>query len=483
MEDNVTAFLVRATSTGWKKGSILAVDAGVHLAAIRRMLETHKQSRPWEPEDLVALPPRNSPRKPVTLVDGPFEGLELPNRSAKANAGYIHRELIECLLLTHPHLDHSSGFIINTAGLPSTRQKRIAGLPSTIDALKTHIFNNVIWPNLSDENNGAGLITYMRLVEGGSPAFGEGDSRGYVEVCDGLSIKTLTVTHGHCIEKHAYRSSAASPNVQSWSPKISISERSPRLLPSAYPMQRNSSTASGLGEDSRTDTSHDRCCVYDSSAYFIRDISTGKEVLIFGDVEPDSVSLQPRNYLVWAEAAPKIVSGSLGGVLIECSYDNSRADDLLFGHLKPQHLIDELTTLAEKVVNCRKGAGASSKRKRSSNGTLSVTRNLPKAARHHSPPVESPSVSPLSTRSRRDHYDPSGTSPVRDGPIESKVSRRRDFTLPLQGVKIVIIHVKGELKDGPGDGEVILEQLRELEEQAALGCEFVLASSGQSVYF
>lgn len=52
---------------------------------------------------------------------------------------------------------------------------------------------NVIWPNLSDENNGAGLVTYMRLVEGGSLAIGDGPGRGYVEVCEGLSVKTWSM--------------------------------------------------------------------------------------------------------------------------------------------------------------------------------------------------------------------------------------------------------------------------------------------------
>lgn len=51
----------------------------------------------------------------------------------------------------------------------------------------------MIWPNLSDENNGAGLVTYMRLVEGGSLAIGDGQGRGYVEVCEGLSVKTWSI--------------------------------------------------------------------------------------------------------------------------------------------------------------------------------------------------------------------------------------------------------------------------------------------------
>lgn len=51
----------------------------------------------------------------------------------------------------------------------------------------------MIWPNLSDENNGAGLVTYMRLVEGGSLAIGDGEARGYVEICEDLSVKTWSM--------------------------------------------------------------------------------------------------------------------------------------------------------------------------------------------------------------------------------------------------------------------------------------------------
>src|SRR5690348_2005033 len=38
-EDNDTGFLVRSTATNWSKNSVIAVDAGSHLAAITRILE------------------------------------------------------------------------------------------------------------------------------------------------------------------------------------------------------------------------------------------------------------------------------------------------------------------------------------------------------------------------------------------------------------------------------------------------------------
>lgn len=217
---------------------------------------------------------------------------------------------------------------LDTAAIPISRQKRLAGLPSTIDAFKKHIFNNIIWPNLSDENDGAGLVTYMRLVEGGSPAIGTGEGKGYVEVCNGLSVKVYCVSHGHCFDAtHSHRGSNASlgsvssqPAVSPYLDSINISPRSkvpPRTsLPPAG--SKLSQPIFGPGAvpfgESRTADTHQKVCVYDSSAYFIRDISTGQEVLIFGDVEPDSISLSPRNIQVWKEAAGKIQMGQLKGM-------------------------------------------------------------------------------------------------------------------------------------------------------------------------
>lgn len=67
--------------------------------------------------------------------------MKLPFQAQEANAGWITRNLVDTFLITHPHLDHISGFVVNTAGLGGSRPKRLAGLPGTIEAFKTHIFN------------------------------------------------------------------------------------------------------------------------------------------------------------------------------------------------------------------------------------------------------------------------------------------------------------------------------------------------------
>lgn len=171
---------------------MIAVDAGTLLAGIIRTLDRH-------------LPPCTSDGddKKVVMKDGPFVGLDLPCQTAPANAAHIFRETLGAVLVTHPHLDHLSGLAINTPMLEAGNgPKALAALPSVVAAIKNHMFNDVIWPNLSDEDGGAGLLTYQRLVEGGNPRFGRGEARGYVRACDGLLTKCLGVSHGRCRQRY-----------------------------------------------------------------------------------------------------------------------------------------------------------------------------------------------------------------------------------------------------------------------------------------
>lgn len=565
----------------------MALDAGVQLSAIARILEK-TQPPGLGKSDGLSLP--------HTLTAGPFTGLVVPFASAEANAAYIHKDLIDAYLITHPHLDHISGFVINTAGPPGQRPKRLAGLPSTIAAFKTHIFNNVIWPNLSDENNGAGLVTYMRLVEGGSPALGSGEGKGYMEVSNGLAVKIWGVSHGHCIEKHSHRGSGSNntrygsmeaasmslamgtmgmgmgPNTPHMTPRglvhhstinpglsVALQQQQQReqmhipgtpqgiLAGSSAPSGgQRAASVSGAGAQSET------VCVYDSSACFIRDVATGCEILMFGDVEPDSISLSPRNHQVWQEAAPKIAAGNLAAIFIECSYDNSQSVDRLFGHLTPKFLMQEMANLAAEVRAVRRQMTPETtrqmtpqedaretsdsqgkavrlnrhkkKRKRAAADSPMVTRRM--ATRSITSASSNPSslmtadepVSPRTVKASRESstlphamappdepgsassasgWTPHLSTPTADlslhelessGPATPS-SVRRSMTpvphepFPLKGLKVVLIHMKEKLEDGPPVGETILGELLAHEEEAQLGCEFVISHPGESLYF
>lgn len=495
---------------------------------------------------------REVPFTITTLQNGPFAGLPFPHSSARANALHIVREHISTYLITHPHLDHVSGFVINTAAFHNTsRPKRLAALPFTVDAIKAHIFNNVIWPNLTDEEGGVGLVSFQRLAEGGNIALGEGSGRGFIEVCDGLGVKGYKVSHGNCMRgpNHTHRGSNATiPETPGLARNLPHShhnagnEAEGRSLSFSLPSESAPGTpayggpgrrASGLAPIQQPDH-----VTIDSTAYFIRAESTPttprREVLIFGDVEPDSLSLSPRTAHIWAEAAPKIAAGILTGIFIEISYTNAQGDAVLFGHLAPRHLLEELQTLAVMVKESRKEyerekeeARKGRKRKRASKTEslamdgLNTERN--RKTVHLAKGIDTPitatgpftdtdfttdnSAPPTGTHTPIPNtntspsiainpHNPHASHPSAPAALNltnvsaehSKAMLSAAFDAPLKDVKVVIIHVKDTLTDGPLVGDQILVELKEgekvLHEQGkGLGCTFEISRSGESYWF
>ena len=541
-EDNVTGLLVRAPQSEWRKGSLIAVDAGAHLAPIIHLL---KREMPISSEKVA------EPGHTQILEDGPFAGVKFPHISAKANALYVFRELLHSVLITHPHLDHLSAIAINTPALEFGREaKAIVALPSTIDAIKGHIFNDAIWPNLSDEGHGVGFITYRRLIEGGNPRLGSGESRGYISVCDGLTTKCWGVSHGKChrrnhsishqrgesfgwaqndynfpsrrmsrISDHGYFAAEQMHNAGAYPPAGASA---------VTPGQHARDPGSAVGSDHMFEP-------VSSSAFFIRNDITGQEVLIFGDIEPDTVSMYPRNHVVWEDAASKIAIDKLKGIFIECSYDDSTRDADLYGHLCPRHLVAELTFLAKCVISARKQkklemqiangeamqtlgeevkmtmhqpptpAEMRKKRKRTAPGDLMITPELeptefaspPSPQALHSNYVGTRSAS--ATRRKTSHHiidrpttPASGRgrtvqfqSPVKPADAVAKgenVAAKEKLDQPLKGITVHIIHVKDTLMDGPQQGDVILGQLKKSSAEVGLGVEFDVTSYGESVW-
>lgn len=86
--------------------------------------------------------------------------------------------------ITHPHLDHIAALAINSPACGSA-DKRVWGLRSTVDALKNHIFNDVIWPNLLVEPRMNLKINAL-----------EESQRHIVECIPNWFITPLRVSHG-----------------------------------------------------------------------------------------------------------------------------------------------------------------------------------------------------------------------------------------------------------------------------------------------
>lgn len=76
---------------------------------------------------------------------------------------------IRHVFLTHSHLDHitSIPFLVDTMFDITKEPLIVHGLAATIDALKTHIFNNIIWPDFSRLPNLANPVMQYQVMKPG----------------------------------------------------------------------------------------------------------------------------------------------------------------------------------------------------------------------------------------------------------------------------------------------------------------------------
>ncbi len=99
---------------------------------------------------------------------------------------------IAAYLITHSHLDHLSGLVINSPSFRNT--KDVYGLTQTMNALRYSLFNDYVWPDLINE----GLISIHEL----SPYV---DSRC---VCDFYNVECFPLAHGDVKNHRKFLSSA-----------------------------------------------------------------------------------------------------------------------------------------------------------------------------------------------------------------------------------------------------------------------------------
>ena len=88
---------------------------------------------------------------------------------------------IDHVLLTHAHLDHVAALplMVDACAAKRDRPLQVFALPGTIAALRTHIFNNVIWPDFSViPSPDAPFISFHEIAVGQSLQFAD----KYVEV-------------------------------------------------------------------------------------------------------------------------------------------------------------------------------------------------------------------------------------------------------------------------------------------------------------
>ncbi|HEY4290579.1 MAG TPA: 3',5'-cyclic-nucleotide phosphodiesterase [Puia sp.] len=206
-----------------------------------------------------------------TLYSGIRKAVELGTFPPPASE--VLRNTIKGYFISHPHLDHVAGLIINS---PDDSSKNIYGLPACLSVLKDKYFSWQSWANFADDGEKPLLKKY------------------------------------HYVTLQPEQEIAA--------------ERTPLYI-RAWPL------------------SHGK--PYESTAFLVR--SRDNYLLYLGDTGADTIEQSHRLYSLWMGISPLVRAGKLKAIFIETSFPNEQPDKLLFGHLTPKLLMQEMQAL-EKLA-------------------------------------------------------------------------------------------------------------------------------------
>jgi len=185
----------------------------------------------------------------------------------------ILRGHIKGYCISHPHLDHVAGLIINS---PDDTAKTIYGMPPTLKVLEEKYFTWAAWANFADAGEAPALKKYHYApLEAGQETQLTGT---------GMQVTAFPLSHGEPYQSTAF------------------------LLKNG-----------------------DACLLY------------------LGDTGADTIEHAGRLDKLWQVAAPLIRAGKLRAIFIETSFPNSQPTRLLFGHLTPRLLMDELKRLGQRA--------------------------------------------------------------------------------------------------------------------------------------
>jgi len=79
------------------------------------------------------------------------------------------QERIESILVSHPHMDHVRDLatLVDNRCQKGSATLEIVGIPATIDALRRHFFNDVLWPDFTQIDSNEGPAVRFVEIEAG----------------------------------------------------------------------------------------------------------------------------------------------------------------------------------------------------------------------------------------------------------------------------------------------------------------------------
>jgi cAMP phosphodiesterase len=195
----------------------------------------------------------------------------IANNVFSVSSNEVMRKYIKGYFISHAHLDHVSGLIINS---PNDTSKTVYATRKCMQMMQEHYFNGETWANFGDEG------------------------------------------HGYQIKKYHFQTLPLEEEI-----KITNTT----MTATAFPLSHGNP--------------------YESSAFLIK--NEDNAVLYLGDTGPDAVEKSDNLSELWKAVAPLIKENQLRGIFIEVSFPNEQPDNALYGHLTPNHLMNELSKLEE----------------------------------------------------------------------------------------------------------------------------------------
>ena len=188
----------------------------------------------------------------------------------RGTAEAVLKNDIKGYFISHPHLDHVAGLIINS---PDDTVKNIYALPFCIEVLKEKYFSWKSWANFADEGEKPMLNKYhYKILPPGEEMPVEHTP---------LSVTAFYLSHSN---------------------------------------------------------------PYKSTAFLVR--QSAAFILYLGDTGADTTEHTGNLQQLWRQIAPLIKEKKLKAIFIETSFNNEQPDKLLFGHLTPRLLMQEMDALA-----------------------------------------------------------------------------------------------------------------------------------------